>query len=142
MVKLNKEFFIDNEVLFVGYSSKNNAFSKSIYQAFMNNGIKVYPLNNKADSSFDIKVYRSLGELPKVPSCAFVLTNKTNAAKVVNELSSKGVKRILFQNSRYVDQDILDTCSKYGIETAVGCPMMLFGKGMHRLHAFFAGVKR
>lgn len=142
MIKFNRDFFTGKEILFIGYSSRNNAFSKSIYQAFMNNGIKVYPVNNKANASFDIKVYRNLGELPTVPSCAFVLANKNNAKTIVNELSGKGVKRVLFQNSKYVDHDIFDICNKNGIETAVGCPMMIFGNGMHRVHAFLAGVKR
>lgn len=141
MTKLNKGFFKSNEVLFVGYSSRNNLFSKMVYQAFMDNGIKVYPVNSKANGSYDIKVYQDVGELPKVPENAYVLLKKENAKNAVGKLAEIGVKRVLFQNKRNVDADILQECEKLGMETAVACPMMLYGKGMHKIHGFFAGVR-
>jgi hypothetical protein len=47
-----------------------------------------------------------------------------------------------FFNEKEADQLLLDECAAAGIKTAVACPMMLFGSGIHRLHAYFAGVKR
>ena len=141
MVKVSKDFFKDGEVLFVGYSSRNNGYSKSIYQAFTNNQMKVYPYNTKENASFDIKVYKKLADLPTVPKNAFILLNKENTAKAVNELIGKGIKRILFHSAKNVDAATLEKCEKAGIETAAGCPMMVYGTGIHKLHAFFAGVK-
>jgi len=141
MAKPGRDFFKGKEVLFVGYSAKNNQFSKMVYQAFMDNGMKVYPLNNKADSSYDIKVYNKLADLPKIPENAYVLLNRENAKSIVGTLAKTGVKRVLFQNKKNVDADILQECQKQGMETAVACPMMIYGKGMHKIHAFFAGVR-
>ncbi|MHB8127392.1 MAG: CoA-binding protein [Mobilitalea sp.] len=141
MVKVSKDFFKDGEVLFVGYSSRNNGYSKSIYQAFTNNQMKVYPYNTKENATFDIKVYKKLAELPTVPKNAFILLNKENTAKAVNEVIGKGIKRILFHSAKNVDAATLEKCEKAGIETAAGCPMMVYGTGIHKLHAFFAGVK-
>ena len=137
MAKLYKNFFKDKDILFVGYSSRNSAYSREIYRAFVNNQMKVYPYNKK-DASYDVKVYHSLEELPNMPKSAFVLLNKSNAAKVVKELIDKGVQRILF---RVADQDTLAECEQAGIEAIVGWPMMIYGNGLHRVHAFFAGVK-
>jgi acyl-CoA synthetase (NDP forming) len=141
MVKLNKSFFNEKDVLFVGYSSRNGAYSKEIFKSFTNNQMKVYPLNTKADASYDVKVYKSLEELPVVPKNAFVLLNKENAAKAVPALIKKGVKKILFRSLQMVDQATLAECEKAGVETAYGCPMMIYGTGFHKIHAFFAGVK-
>jgi len=141
MVKISKDFFKDGEVLFVGYSSRNNGYSKSIYQAFTNNQMKVYPYNTKENASFDIKVYKNLAELPTIPKNAFILLNKENTAKAVKVLIGNGVKRILFHNAKNVDAATLEECEKAGIETAAGCPMMVYGTGIHKIHAFFAGVK-
>ncbi|MDF2904704.1 MAG: hypothetical protein K0R34_25 [Herbinix sp.] len=138
MAKLYKNFFKDKDILFVGYSSRNSAYSKEVYQAFVNNQIKVYPYNKKENASYDVKVYKSLEELPTLPKSAFVLLNKSNAAKEVKELIDKGVQRILF---RMADQETLSECEKAGVEAIVGCPMMIYGTGMHKIHAFFAGVK-
>jgi predicted CoA-binding protein len=142
MEKINKDFFKSNEILFVGYSSKNKAFCSGIMNAFAKNGFKVYPMNTKTKDGFDVKVYKDFAELPKVPDTAFVLLKTDNAREVLKPLKENGVKRILFQNGKIADQAILEQCEQMGIETAVGCPMMLFGSGMHRVHGFFAGVKR
>lgn len=141
MVKLDKSFFKENEVLFVGYSGKNQGFSKMVYQVFSKQGIKVYPINSKEQGNYDIKVYKQLEDLPKIPETAYVLLNKKNTQKALKKLADSGVKRILFQSRKTADQSILDECAQKGIETIVACPMMKFGSGLHKIHGFLAGVK-
>jgi predicted CoA-binding protein len=141
MIKFSKNFFNDSEVLFVGYSSRNKAYSNSIYQAFIDNRIKVYPYNTKENAAYDIKVYRKLEELPAVPKTAFILLNKANTTKAVKQLIENGVTKILFYGKSTVDPATLAECDKEGITTSIGCPMMVYGSGMHKFHAFFAGVK-
>ena len=141
MVKLNHEFFTDDSILFVGYSSRNIGYSKGLVQAFTNNKIKVYPYNKKENATFDIKVYKKLEELPVMPKTVFILLNKDNTTKVVKELLGKGVKKILFYSKNAVEPTTLEECEKAGIETAYGCPMMIYGTGLHKFHAFLAGVK-
>lgn len=141
MVKFNKNFFTDSEVLFVGYSSRNKAYSNSVYQAFTNNNIKVYPYNTKDNTTFDIKVYRKLDELPAVPKSAYILLNKENSAKVVKQLIENGVNKILFYSKSTVEPATLQECESAGVTTAIGCPLMVYGNGIHKLHAFLAGVK-
>lgn len=141
MIKFSKDFINENEILFVGYSSRNKAYSNSLLQAFTNAGIKVYPYNTKDNASYDTKVYKKLDELPSMPTIAFVLLNKDNTAKVVKQLIDKGVKKILFFSKGTVDPATLTECDKAGIVTSIGCPLMLYGKGLHKVHAFFAGVK-
>lgn len=141
MVKLYKGFFKDKDVLFVGYSSRNSGYSKGIYKAFTDNGIRVYPYNIKENAQYDVKVYKRLSELPVVPQTAFVLLNTKNASGAVMELIDKGVKRILFRSKVTADQATLEACDKAGVETAYGCPMMLLGSGLHKIHAVLAGVK-
>lgn len=142
MGKISKEFFKDNEILFLGYSSKNKAFCSSIMNAFARNGFSVYPMNTRTKDGFDVKVYQKFEELPKVPQTAYVLLKNENARNMIKPLKENGVQRILFQNSAIADQAVLEQCNQLGIETAIGCPMMLFGSGLHRVHGFFAGVKR
>lgn len=141
MVKLYKGFFKDDSVLFVGYSSRNSGYSKMIYKAFTDNRIKVYPFNTKENATYDVKVYKTLEELPVMPKTAFILLNKDNTTKAVNVLLGKGIKRILFRSQKSVDPAVLAECDKAGIETAFGCPMMVYGTGMHKIHALFSGVK-
>lgn len=141
MVKLSRSFFTDKDVLFVGYSSRNAAYSKEIFKALTDNRIKVYPYNKKENATYDTKVYKKLEELPVVPKTAFILLNKDNTTNAVKELLPKGIKKILFRSKNQVDPAVLAECEKAGVETAFGCPMMVYGTGMHKFHAFLAGVK-
>lgn len=142
MGKISKDFFKGNEVLFLGYSSRSKAFCSEIMNAFARNGFKVYPMNTRTNEGFDVRVYKEFSELPKVPDMAYVLLNSSNAENILKPLKDNGVKRILFQSGKVANQAVMEQCRQLGIETAVGCPMMLFGSGLHRVHGFFAGVKR
>lgn len=141
MTKINKSFFDGQEVLFVGFSEKEKVFCEMVYKAFSDNGIKVYPMNNRKDASFDRKVYAEFTELPSVPETAYVLLNRENTKKTVTELADRGVRKIMFQGKKNVDPETLDKCKELGIEAVIACPMMIFGKGFHKIHAFFAGVR-
>jgi predicted CoA-binding protein len=141
MPKISRNFFKGKEILFLGYSGRNESFCKMILQAMSNNGFKVYPVNSNHDRRFDSKVYSSLSELPSVPENVYIMMNSDNTAKAVADLKGKGVKRILFQNKKVINDSLLEQCRQMGIETAVACPMMMFGKGIHRFHGFLAGVR-
>lgn len=139
-MKLNRDFFKNGEVIFVGYSGRNPLFSKSVYKAFTDAGLKVFPVNRKREGKYDVKVYNDLGELPHIPESAYVLLGAGNVKEAVSQLKAGGVKRILFQNGKAA-KEVLEDCSAAGIEAAVGCPMMIYGGGLHKFHALLAGVK-
>ena len=141
MTRIDKYFFDNKEVLFVGFSVKQKAFCNSVYKAFSDNGIKVYPMNKRKGAQLDMKVYTEFAELPVVPKTAYVLLNRENTKSVVKELADRGVKKVLIQSKNNADEDTLKQCSNLGMEAVVACPMMIFGKGFHKLHAFFAGVR-
>lgn len=140
MAKLSKDYFTSNEVLIVGYPLNDDPDMKMILQGFLNNNIKVFALNSKAAGDAGIKVYTSLAELPKVPECAYIYLAKEEITPWIGQLAAAGVKRVLFHGRKYVDPSDIEACKKAGLETALACPMMLLGKGMHRFHKFLAGV--
>jgi len=142
MEKLSKDFLKDKEILFVGYSSRNKGFCNSVMNAFVKNGFRVYPMNTRTGEGFDVKVYKSFEELPKVPETAYILLNGVNVINAIKPLKQNGVKRVLFQNEKIAEKAVVELCRELGIDMAVGCPMMLYGSGLHRLHGFFAGIKR
>jgi hypothetical protein len=140
MSKLSKEFFTDNEVLVVGYPLNADPTMRYLMQAFLGNGLKVFALNNEAKGDADVKIYKSLAELPKVPKCAYMYVDKKDIDPWIGQLKAAGVERVLFHSKKDVEPRQLDECGKVGLETAVACPMMILGKGIHKFHAMLAGV--
>lgn len=140
MVKLSKEFFTGGEVLIVGYPLNADPSMRMILPAFLKNEIKVFALNSQAQGNADIKVYKSLSDLPKVPKCAYMYADQADIDPWIPLLAAAGVQRVLFHSKKDVSQGQLDECKKAGLETAVACPMMLLGRGFHRFHGKLAGV--
>lgn len=140
MAKLTKDYFADNEVLILGYPANNDQDMKMILPAFIRNNIKVYALNANATGDAEIKLYKSFAELPKVPKCAYIFLDKNEITPWIDKMASAGVKRVLFHSKNDVLQSDVDACKKAGLETAIACPMMLLGKGIHKFHKLLAGV--
>jgi len=84
-----------------------------------------------------------MSDLPKVPECAYVLLNKNNTKKAIEELKGIGIKKILFHSKATVDSSTVDECQAQGIETVVACPkMMISNAPIHKVHGFLAGVRK
>lgn len=140
MAKLTKDFFSDNEVLILGYPLKEDPSMKMIRAALVRNNIRVYALNAGATGGPDIRIYRSFDDLPKVPECAYIYLEKDEITPWISVMKEKGVQRVLFHSKKDVEPADIEACRKAGLETAVACPMMLLGKGIHKFHKFLAGV--
>ncbi len=140
MAKLTKDYFSDNEVLILGYPLADDPSMKVILPAFLHSNIKVYAMNANAAGDQDIKVYKSFSELPKVPKCAYIYLEKDEITPWISELKENGVQRVLFHSKNDVTPADVAACKAAGLETAVACPMMLLGKGIHKFHKFLAGV--
>ncbi len=138
-----RTFFPKKEVVFIGLSSDPRSFSRKVYQDFTNAGFKVYAVNKRKFREPDLEVYSSVNQIPEVPECAYILLSKEKTRKAVEDLKGTGIKKLILQSSKTVDQETLDECIKMGLETVVACPRMFLSKGlMHRLHGFFAGIKK
>jgi len=136
--RIKRSFFASREVVFVGYSRREKAFSEAVKTAFEKAGAKVYPVNPQGGEG---GVFRSIDEVPARPELAYVLTSKANAAGALQALAAKGVKRVAFQSKRSADETVLARCAELGMEAVVACPMMALGGGLHRFHGFLAGVR-
>lgn len=141
MSKLSKDFFINHEVLIVGYPIKTDPSMPMLLQAFLNNGIKVFAQNSAATDDADMKIYTSLADLPRIPKSAYIYLDKKDIDPWIGQLASAGITRVLFHSKNDVDASQLEACKKAGLETAVACPMMIFGKGIHWFHGKLAGVR-
>lgn len=140
MAKLTKDYFMNDEVLILGYPLEPDKDMKMILSAFQRNNITVYAMNANATKDTDIKIYKSFSELPKIPKCVYIYLAKDDIAPWIEKIKVNGIQRVLFHAKRYVEAVDIDACTKAGLETAVACPMMLLGKGIHKFHKLVAGV--
>lgn len=135
MVKLNKEFFFENEILFWD-QSKNGAicpFSKNVSKTFSRLGVKVLTLKTSGSET-----KAGLKSLDRVPSSAYVLFDREDEQNIISQLIQSGVKCILFHPLLAPSKTVINNCKENGIETVIGCPMMVLGKGLCKVHALLS----
>ncbi len=137
-----RSFISNNEILFLGYSSKKESFSRMLYKEFKKAEITVYPYNPAKSDLYDVKVYNDYSELDKIPETAYILMNRENTMNAFKSLKDTGVKKILFHNKKHLTMEIQKSCKAAGIEVAAACPMMLIGGGIHKFHRFLANLGR
>ncbi len=135
--KFSSTFFGKGPISFLGYSSREEAYSAEILKTMTTKGLTVYPVNPKKGASYSTKVYASLDELPAKSEDAILLMSNDKAEAALNELASKGYKRVLLRQKG----SAVAKAEGLGMEVAVGCPLMAYGKGLHRFHGFLVGVK-
>ena len=135
--KFSSGFFGKGPISFLGYSSREEAYSAEILKAMTGKGLTVYPVNPKQGASFSTKVYASLDELPAKSEDAILLMSNAKAESALSELAGKGYKRVLLRQKG----SAVAKAESLGMEASVGCPLMAYGKGLHRFHGFLAGVK-
>ncbi len=140
-IKVPASFLKADELLFIGYSRKNLAYCTAVREAFESRGTRVFPVNPN-QGSFDVKVFTAMDEVPAKPELAYVLTSKARNEGLPGKLASRGVKRVLFNSKLSADAALLAECERLGMQTAVACPLMSLGKGMHRFHGWLSGVER
>lgn len=136
-----KDLFKGGKVIFAGFSKRNEAYSMSIYDALSRSGLEVYPYNQRKGETFSVKVFDSLDAIPGNPDAAVVAVKAEHALGLVDSLHGKGVKNILFVSRTAASPAVLEKCGSLGVTAAVACPLMLYGKGMHRFHGWLAGIK-
>ena len=135
-----REFFTDDTLVMMGLSRKQGSFSRHVYNAFRKAGLKVFPVNINDSGADNKKIFNDITKIESVPKAAYVLMKKENAGRAYEDLKKAGIKKIMFHSKGLVDPQILTDCKENGIETAFGCPMMIFGGGIHKFHKFLAGL--
>jgi len=142
MTILKKNFFTDDQVLFIGVSRNPKSFSRSVYKDFIKSGINVYPVNQSKFNIDGNEVFNDVSAIPQTPQCAYILLNKENTKAAVHQLKGRGIKKILFHSKKTVDQETLDLCKSLDIEAVIACPKMMINPfPLHRVHGFIAGVR-
>ncbi len=141
MKKIDRNFITDNQILFLGVAKKYKSFCNMAYKGFVRNNINVFPVQID-DAGCDFETYKSINEIKSFPKTAYTIMDTPDNKKIIKKLKSGGVKKILFHSKNIIDDELLKMCDDLGLEVAVSCPLMLYGKGFHRLHGFFSGVKK
>lgn len=143
-------FFHPESIAIIGSSEK----AKSVGRTFTNNIIqggyegKIYPVNPKRSSIFDLPCYKSVLELPTTVDLAIIITPAQTVRSIISECGIKGIKNVLIisagfkergQEGLQLEEELIDEAKKYGIRI-IGPNCLGIINPYHNLNATFAST--
>lgn len=140
MEKLNKGF-IGKSLLVCGSTPKDKTHINILKKDFSKAGIDLFFMSPTPKTDFGFETYDSLADLPKVPDCAYILSDKDQTTEILRQVIGLGIKKILFYGPICYSEENERECQVNNIEARKGCPLIFCDVLPCRIHAFFGGYK-
>ncbi|HDS06610.1 MAG TPA: CoA-binding protein [Bacteroides sp.] len=138
MKQVIQEFLDGKQVAIAGASSKDTNFGKSLMQEFVKLGYTVYPVNPRCTEIDGTPCLGSVKDLPAGVENLILVVPPSVTDEIVDQCVGTPVRRIWMHRSMgrgAVSEDAIRVCKENGIDVVYGfCPMMFYGKGMHKFH--------
>jgi predicted CoA-binding protein len=133
-----QEFLNDKKVAIVGASNKKDNFGRSIMTELSKAGYEVFPVNPRCEEVEGVACVPSVRDLPEQVKGVILAIPSTLTEEVVSECAGTPIKRVWMikgMGRGAYSEKAHELCKAHNIEVVYGfCPMMFFGKGMHKFH--------
>ena len=119
------EDMLDQEALAVaGVSAHGRGFGFRVWRHLQSKGIRVYPVNPKADEIMGEKVYPSVKDLPEPVGGVITVVPPERTVEVVRDCIEAGITRVWMQPGSE-GEEALRLAREAGIEVSTGACMLM-----------------
>lgn len=139
-LKQINEFLDSQPIALVGASRNPKKFGYTAFKELKDKGMKIIPVNPKADEIMGEKSYTSVKMLPPEVQSIIVFTKKDQTASVVRDAKEKGIKHIWIQQMAET-REALDELKESGINFITGECILMHYKP-HSIHKFHGSLKK
>jgi len=139
-LKQINEFLESQPIALVGASRNPKKFGYTAFKELKDKGMKIIPVNPKADEILGEKSYQSVKLLPPEVQSIIVFTKKDQTASVIREAKEKGIKQIWIQQMAD-SKEALDELKGSGIKFITGECILMHYKP-HSIHKFHGSLKK
>jgi predicted CoA-binding protein len=141
MKKTIEDFLAQKKLAIAGASPNKDNFGKYLMQELLKNGKEVYPVNPGYQEIEGTPCVGNVRELPADVESLILAVPPSLTDEIVEQALGSGIRRIWMIQGvgrGAYSEGAHQKCRDNNIEVVHGlCPMMLFGKGMHRFHFWF-----
>jgi predicted CoA-binding protein len=134
------EFLDSQPIALVGVSRNPKKFGYAVFKELKEKGMKLIPVNPKAEEIMGEKTYPNVKMLPPEVQSIIVFTKKDKTASVIRDAKEKGIKQIWIQqmaDSKEALQELKDS----GIKFITGECILMHYKP-NSIHKFHGGLKK
>ena len=108
----------------VGASANAEKYGFRVFKHLRDMGFEVFAVNQKGGTLLGERVYRSIGELPKVPDVVVTVVPPMATEQIVEECLRIGVKKVWMQPGSE-SQRAIGFCRKNGIDVVFNACIMV-----------------
>jgi len=130
MVKNLDAVMKPRSIAVIGASERQEAFGCSIFKNLLEYGFAgdLYPINNKSETIFNVKAYKSILDVPGDVDMAVIVIPNKFVPQVIEECGQKGVKGLVIITAGYketgkdgaqLERELAEQINKLGM-TAIG----------------------
>jgi uncharacterized protein len=139
-LKQINEFLESQPIALVGASRNPKKFGYAAFKELKEKGMKIIPVNPKADEILGEKSYQNVKLLPQDVQSIIVFTKKDQTASVIRDAKEKGIKQIWIQQMAD-SKEALDELKDSGINYITGECILMHYKP-HSIHKFHGTLKK
>lgn len=140
MKKLDRDF-IGKKLLVCGATPKDKYHVTILYKDYTKAGIDLFFMSTTPKIDIGFKTYDSFNDLPEVPGCAYILSDKDQTTEILKQVIALGIKKILFYGPVCYSKEHEELCRINNIDARYGCPLIFSQVIFCRVHALAAGFK-
>lgn len=104
----------------VGVTDKTNRFGYKIWKLLNQRDYEVYGINPTLEELDGKKIYKSLKDLPVVPTVVNMIVNPKVSKEVLKDAKELGIKNIFFQPGSH-DTETIEIAKEMGFNIVMDC---------------------
>ena len=139
-LKQINEFLDSQPIAMVGVSRNPKKFGYTAFKELKEKGMKIIPVNPKADQIMGEKSYPSVKALPSDVNGIIILTKKDKTAGIVREAKERGINQIWIQQMADSKESLIELNGS-GINFVTGECILMHYKP-HSIHKFHGRLKK
>ena len=139
-LKQINEFLDSQPIALVGVSRNPKKFGYTAFKELKEKGMKIIPVNPKADQIMGEKSYPNVKALPSEVNGIIILTKKDKTAGIVREAKERGINQIWIQQMAD-SKESLNELNGSGINFVTGECILMHYKP-HSIHKFHGRLKK
>ncbi len=134
-----RKFFTARSFAISGVSRDVRKFGRKVYEAFVERGMRVYPINPNLSEINGAMVYRSISQIEAPVEALVLLNTGDKCIPIVEEAVAKGVTQFWIQQ-KCGSEEVKKYLTDRGVNIITDeCIFMWLEpvRGAHKLHRFF-----
>ncbi|MDA3821400.1 MAG: CoA-binding protein [Bacteroidales bacterium] len=141
MNKTIDKFLEKREIAISGVSPKKGNWGQTLMKELTKNNYTVFPINPNHDEVEGVPCLNTVTYLPESVENLILAVNPERAREIISQCDNTGLKRVWLNqgvgDGAYSAQAV-ELLREKKLEYVYGfCPMMFFGKGIHKMHYWF-----